>query len=121
MAGGPSTPALAAAVAQAGGLGFLAAGYKTVQAGRRELAALRSLLPAAAPFGVNLFAPPGHGTGAAEVTAYADRLLGEAERRGGVTLGSPRWDGDSYSAKARHAVRAADPRRLDDLRLSIPG
>ena len=33
LAGGPSTPALAVAVAQAGGLGSLAAGYKT--AGRR--------------------------------------------------------------------------------------
>jgi len=29
MAGGPSTPELAAAVSAAGGLGFLAAGYKT--------------------------------------------------------------------------------------------
>ncbi|MDT4923648.1 MAG: nitronate monooxygenase, partial [Pseudonocardiales bacterium] len=27
LAGGPSSPALAAAVAEAGGLGFLAAGY----------------------------------------------------------------------------------------------
>ena len=30
MAGGPSTPALAAAVSEAGGLGFLGAGYLTV-------------------------------------------------------------------------------------------
>lgn len=29
MAGGPSTPALTAAVSRAGGLGFLAAGYLT--------------------------------------------------------------------------------------------
>ena len=34
MAGGPSTPALAAAVSNAGGLGFLAAGYKTPEAVR---------------------------------------------------------------------------------------
>ena len=30
MGGGPSTPALAAAVGEAGGLGFLAAGYRTM-------------------------------------------------------------------------------------------
>jgi len=29
LAGGPSTPELAAAVSEAGGLGFLAAGYRT--------------------------------------------------------------------------------------------
>ena len=57
MAGGPSTPALAAAVWQAGGLGFLGAGYKTVDAVREDIAALREL--ADGPFGVNLFAPPG--------------------------------------------------------------
>ena len=31
MAGGPGTPALAAAVSNAGGLGFLAAGYLTAE------------------------------------------------------------------------------------------
>ena len=31
MAGGPSTPALAAAVGHGGGLGFLAAGYLTAE------------------------------------------------------------------------------------------
>ena len=44
MAGGPSTPALAAAVSAAGGLGFLAAGYKTVEGVQRELVEIRSLL-----------------------------------------------------------------------------
>ena len=43
MAGGPSTPALAAAVAEAGGLGSLAAGYKTVDAVREDIEALRAL------------------------------------------------------------------------------
>ena len=56
MGGGPSTPALAAAVAEAGGLGFLAAGYKPVDAVRADVEALRALT--ARPFGVNLFAPP---------------------------------------------------------------
>ena len=35
MAGGPSTPALAAAVSEAGGLGFLGAGYLTADAAAR--------------------------------------------------------------------------------------
>ena len=98
MAGGPSTPALAAAVSRAGGLGFLAAGYKTVGQVERELAEVRSLVPAGVPYGLNLFAPPGHGTGAAEVDLYADRLRNQAQVRG-VDLGDPRWDDDQYSEK----------------------
>jgi len=98
MAGGPSTPALAASVSTAGGLGFLAAGYKSVEAVQRELAEIRSLLPESAPYGVNLFAPPGHGAGVAGVPVYAERLREEADRRG-VTLGIPHWDDDSYQAK----------------------
>ena len=41
LAGGASTPALAAAVSEAGGLGFLAAGYKTPAAVRADVEALR--------------------------------------------------------------------------------
>ena len=81
MAGGPSTPALAASVSTAGGLGFLAAGYKSVEAVQRELAEMRSLLAESTPYGVNLFAPPGHGAGVAGVAAYAERLRAEADRR----------------------------------------
>jgi nitronate monooxygenase len=98
MAGGPSTPLLAAAASEAGGLGFLAAGYKSVEAFQRELVEVRSLLPGTAAFGVNLFAPPGHGAGVSDVPQYVRRLAAEAERRG-VALGLPRWDDDSYEAK----------------------
>ena len=80
MGGGPSTPALAAAVSGAGGLGFLAAGYRPPAAMRADIEKLRSLLPDGAPFGINVFAPPGHGAGAAEVGAYAETLSREAER-----------------------------------------
>src|SRR5690349_8814677 len=55
MGGGPSTPALAAAVSDAGGLGFLAAGYKTASAMSNEIAATRRLTRE--PFGVNVFVP----------------------------------------------------------------
>lgn len=98
MAGGPSTPALAAAVSGAGGLGFLAAGYKTPEQLRRDLEELRALQPILAPVGMNVFAPPGHGAGATAVAAYADTLRGEVALNG-TELGAPRWDDDSYTAK----------------------
>lgn len=93
MGGGPSTPALAAAVAEAGGLGFLAAGYKPVDAVRADIEALRALT--SRPFGVNLFAPPGP---AADVAPFAARLQGEAERYG-APVGEPRHDDDGWEAK----------------------
>src|SRR4051794_41241502 len=57
MAGGPSTPELAVAVANAGGLGFLAAALKAPDAVAADIAAFRARSDA--PFGVNLFAPSG--------------------------------------------------------------
>ena len=96
MAGGPSTPALAAAVGEAGGLGFLAAGYKGVDAVAGEIAALRAAT--AAPFGVNVFSPPGDEAPAEVVSAYARTLAADAERHG-VALGEPRFDDDAYAAK----------------------
>ncbi len=45
MGGGPSTPVLAAAVSGVGGLGFLAAGYKPLDAVTAELSHVRSLVP----------------------------------------------------------------------------
>jgi nitronate monooxygenase len=91
MAGGPSTPELAAAVAEAGGLGFLGAGYKPVDTVRTDVAALRAL--SARPFGVNLFAPPGDGAGVEAVAAYAATL------RGLGPLGVPRHDDDGWEDK----------------------
>lgn len=55
LAGGPSTPALAAAVTQAGGLGMLGAAYLSPTALRAELAETRRLTDR--PWGVNLFVP----------------------------------------------------------------
>jgi nitronate monooxygenase len=98
MAGGPSTPALAAAVCGAGGLGFLAAGYQAPAAARSDIEELRRRLDGPLPFGVNVFAPPGRGAGAYDVPAYADRLR-SAAARAGVGLGEPRWDDDHYSDK----------------------
>jgi nitronate monooxygenase len=96
MAGGPSTPALAAAVAHAGGMGFLAAGYKSPEGVAQDIAELRGASDA--PFGVNLFSPPATETPADVVDDYARTLARDAERHG-ATLGEPRFDDDAYDAK----------------------
>ena len=86
LAGGPSTPALAAAVSEAGGLGFLGAGYRSAEGVREEIAELRRLTER--PFGVNLFAPgPALADGDA-LANYASALAGEAERYGVAVLES---------------------------------
>jgi nitronate monooxygenase len=96
MGGGPSTPALAAAVSAAGGLGFLAAGYKSVDAAREDLAATRALTDR--PFGANLFAPPGPPGDPGALVAYAAALGAEGERYG-TQVGAPRHDDDGWEAK----------------------
>jgi nitronate monooxygenase len=106
MAGGPSTPALTAAVSDAGGLGFLAAGYKTPDALAADIRAVRTLTDG--PFGVNLFAPPGDEAPRETVDAYARSLADEADRYG-VALGDGRHDDDSYAAKLETVHEARIP------------
>src|SRR3954454_16785857 len=55
MGGGPSTPALVAAVSEAGGLGALAGGYLSPDRLRADIAAVRAAT--SKPFAVNLFVP----------------------------------------------------------------
>jgi nitronate monooxygenase len=75
MAGGVSGPELAAAVCEAGGLGFLAAGYKTPEAMYQEIKLLRGLTER--PFGVNLFMPQPSVADPAAIEVYRDQLAGE--------------------------------------------
>ena len=96
MGGGPSTPALAAAVSAAGGLGFLAAGYRTPEAVREDIGDVRELTDR--PFGVNQFVPSPPGDVGERVAHYAEALGGEAERYG-VALGEPRHDDDGWPDK----------------------
>jgi nitronate monooxygenase len=96
MAGGPSTPALAAAVNRGGGLGFLAAGYLSTERLADDLQATHDLT--AQPFGVNVFVGGGSPADPRRLEAYAQRLAGEAQRAG-VTLGQPRFDDDSFADK----------------------
>jgi nitronate monooxygenase len=94
LAGGPSTPELTAAVSNAGGFGFLAAGYLAASALAERLERTRTLTDA--PVGVNLFVP---GTPAPQaLDAYAARLADDA-RQAGVELGVARFDDDDWAAK----------------------
>jgi len=101
MAGGVSTPKLAAAVCEAGGLGFLAAGYREPDAVAAEIAEFRSLTDR--PFGLNLFAPAGSPADPATVEDYAARIGHEGE------LGVPRHDDDHFEAKLALAAELTVP------------
>jgi nitronate monooxygenase len=89
MAGGPSTPELAIAVSEAGGLGFLAAGYRSADDVRSEIEQVRAAT--VRPFGVNLFVP--------RVDEVDDEALAAFVARLGPAAGEPRWDDDGWDAK----------------------
>jgi nitronate monooxygenase len=98
LAGGPSTPALAAAVSEAGGLGFVAAGYLSAAAFEQRIAETRELT--AKPFGVNLFVP-GAATPPEQYADYVARL--------GEHAGAPRADDDAWDAKLDLLVASPVP------------
>ncbi|MFG2571442.1 nitronate monooxygenase [Streptomyces sp. NPDC048481] len=132
MAGGVSVPRLAAAVAEAGGLGFLAAGYKTADGMYQEIKQLRSLT--GRPFGVNLFMPqpdhPGANPGsqaapgaplpaAGAIEVYAHQLAGEAAWYE-TELGDPdSGRDDGYDAKL--AVLLDNPVPVVSFHFGVPG
>src|SRR3954453_10899952 len=90
MAGGPSTVELARAVGDAGGLGFLAAGYQTAGAVRDQIRELRDATDA--PFGVNVFVPGPTTAGPDELAAYLATL---------DEPGEPKHDDDGWADKFR--------------------
>ncbi|MFB7616532.1 nitronate monooxygenase [Kitasatospora sp. NPDC056181] len=96
MAGGASTPELVAAVNAAGGLGMLAAGYRSAGAMAEQIERTAGLTDR--PFGVNLFVPAGPGDPLA-VAAYRERLLPEADRRGVRLPVAIAPDRDDWDAK----------------------
>ena len=106
MAGGPSTPRLVTAVGEAGGLGFLAAGYRTAEALAGQIEAVRAATTA--PFGVNVFVPQPR-PDASVVAAYRDELAAEAERYG-VALPEPDpADDDHWDSKIKMLVEGPVP------------
>ena len=96
MAGGPSTPELAAAGSNAGGLGFVAAGYLTADALAERIIAARKLTTG--PLGVNLFAPQPSAATPDGIDEYAAALAPDAERYG-AQLGDPVYSDDAWAAK----------------------
>ena len=96
LAGGPSTPQLAIAVCEAGGLGFLAAGYKRAEAVAEDIGTVRS--GTSKPFGVNLFVPSPAPADRESLRRYLAELAPEAERQG-AQLGEPRSDDDDWERK----------------------
>jgi nitronate monooxygenase len=124
MAGGPSTPALVAAAARAGGFGFLAGGYQQAAALRANMEAVRAM--GAPAFGVNLFVPGAPAADPGAVASYVASLRHEAARSGagsgaepgsgygagsgaepgsgaesaaGIEPGEPTWDDDGWADK----------------------
>jgi nitronate monooxygenase len=96
MAGGASTPDLAAAVSRAGGLGFLAAGYKSPDQVADQVETARA--GTSSPVGVNLFVIERYEPGREALADYR-RALEPLAARLGVDLGEPRWDDDHWRAK----------------------
>lgn len=96
MAGGPSTPRLVAAVGRAGGLGFLAAGYKRTDQVHEEIRQVRQLSDA--HFGVNIFAPTETRVDHTALAAYAAALHPDATRLN-VVLGRAQADDDHFNEK----------------------
>ena len=115
MAGGPSTPALVTAVAEAGALGILAGGYKTAADMASEIARVRSATSEA--FGVNLFVPGQATPEPLALSAYV-ALLEEEARGLGAEVGAPVWDDDAYGSKLD--VLLADPPPLVSFTFGCP-
>ena len=110
MAGGPTTPELVAAVSNAGGLGFLAAGYLSADALAERIAATRALTDK--PFGVNLFVPGPR----ADPATYADYVADLGPSRAGTTTTGTRSSHCSRAIRSRRCrTRSAARNPLPDL------
>jgi NAD(P)H-dependent flavin oxidoreductase YrpB (nitropropane dioxygenase family) len=97
MAGGPTTPQLVVAAASAGGMGFLAGGYKTAQVLAEQVEAVRA---AGVTFGVNLFAPNPVPVDPDAFRAYAQLIQAEADRYDlDLARAEPREDDDAWDEK----------------------
>ncbi|MFJ9035868.1 nitronate monooxygenase [Streptomyces sp. NPDC102406] len=116
MAGGASCPELVAAVSESGGLGFLAAGYKTADGMYQEIKQVRGLT--GRPFGVNLFMPQPEHADPAAVDVYRHQLAGEAGWYQ-TRLGDPdSGRDDGYDAKL--AILLDDPVPLVSFTFGCP-
>jgi nitronate monooxygenase len=97
MAGGPGTPALAAAVTNAGGLGFIPGGYLSAEQFADDIAAARAATTG--PLGVNLFVPQPSVADWVQLDYYAEELEDVADHYQ-VEVGRPEFgDDDDWGRK----------------------
>lgn len=115
MSGGPTTPAMVSAAHSAGGLGLLAAGYKTVAAVEAEIKTVRA---EAIPFGINVFAPNPLPVDPDAYRTYAGIIAREAAQFGLTLPADPVEDTDSFDEKI--ALLLDDPVPLVSFTFGIP-
>ena len=96
MAGGPGTPALAAAVSNAGGLGFIPGGYVSAERFAEDIAAARAATTG--PLGVNLFVPQPSVADWVALDYYAEELEEIADYYQ-VEVGHPQFGDDDWERK----------------------
>ncbi len=106
MSGGPGSPALAAAVSNAGGLGFVPAGYLSADQFAADVAAARAATTG--PLGVNLLVPQPSVADWVALDFYADELEGVAEHYQ-VQVGRPEYGHDDDWALKLEAVADLRP------------
>jgi NAD(P)H-dependent flavin oxidoreductase YrpB (nitropropane dioxygenase family) len=116
MAGGPTTPELAIAATRAGGLGFLAGGYKTAGALAEQIAAVRS---SGVSFGVNLFAPNPVPVDPAAFGDYAKAIADEGKQYEVDLLEVPITEDDDHW-RDKIDLLLADPVPVASFTFGIP-
>jgi nitronate monooxygenase len=107
MAGGTSTPALVAAVSNAGGLGSLGAGYMTPEDMAKAIAEIRERTNN--PFAVNLFAGGYDGNGAADPAAMLRLIAPWHERLGLPPPAAPAGSLPPFDQQLEVVLRAEVP------------
>lgn len=106
MGGGPTTPALVAAVSNAGGLGSIAGGYLDPERLREEIAEVRRATDR--PFAVNLFAG-GATDGAEDPSAMLALLARWHERLGIPPPAMPAPSADRFAEQLEVVLEAGVP------------
>ena len=111
MAGGPTTPALVSAAAAAGGMGFLAAGYQSVDALHNDITEIRSA--GTELFGVNLFITTYDDARSAtsddEIAEFARTLSGIAESAGLDGPATASFTDNDYAGKVDYLCNTPVP------------
>ncbi len=115
MSGGPTNPAMVSAATRAGGLGMLAAGYKTVQAIEGEIKTVRA---DGNPFGVNVFVPNSLPVDPDRYRAYAAIIQREADQFGLTLPPAPIEDTDGFDEKI--TLLLDDPVPMVSFTFGIP-